>query len=185
MAKKPKVYLDSCCFIELARVEIGAGDPLREKDCWCLNAMLQARRNEHIEILTSTLSIAECLHADGATTDDIRSLFRKLLTSGTYVILVQDNIVVAEKARDLLWVHEIRKIKGADAIHVASAMQYGCDVFVTFDKGMHDKAPELDALGLDVMYPRDYIQKLPAKYKQRSIEEADIPPAPPSSADEQ
>ena len=171
MANKPRVYIDSCCFIELARVEIDAGDPDREKDVWCLRRILDAQHDDKLQILTSTLSIAECQHADGAATEEIRTLFNKLLTSGQYVILIQDTILVAERARDLRWVHEIQGVKGADAIHIASAMEFGCNEFLTFDGKIHDKASAITKLGLDVIYPRDYQNNLPPEYLQQNLEE--------------
>ena len=40
---------------------------------------------EEIEVLTSTLSIAECQHAHGTVSDEVKSLFKRFLTSGHYV----------------------------------------------------------------------------------------------------
>src|SRR5947208_2192260 len=104
--------------------------------------MLRASRDGKVEVLTSTLSIAECTHAGGNYSEDVRNLFRKVLTSGQYVILIQDTILVAERARDLRWVHNV-SFKGADSIHIASALDQNCGEFVTFDGKMHDRALEL------------------------------------------
>ena len=176
MANRPRVYLDSCCYIELAREKVGVEDQDRKNDLWCLNSMLQMHLDEKLELMTSTLSIAECRHAGGsdAVPDEIKSLFSKLLTSGRFVTLIQDTILVAELARDLLWVHGITGVKGADAIHIASAIQMSCDSFVTFDtSGMHAKASELAGLGTNVIYPRDFMEKIPGEYRQRTITGSD------------
>ena len=82
-------------------------------------------------------------------------MFRDMLTSGQYVILVQDSVLIGEQARDLLWVHGI-SLKGADAVHVASAVAAGCSEFVTFDSGVTSKASELNAVfGLKIVAPRE------------------------------
>src|SRR5258708_2887967 len=110
--------MDSCCFIELALQVAGKSDPVRDSDLWFLKQLLNAAFDEEVEILTSTLSIAECSHAKGDVSDDVKSLFKRFLTSGRYVLLVQDSVLVAEKARNLRWVHGL-PFSGPDSIHVA------------------------------------------------------------------
>src|ERR1035438_7410202 len=97
--------MDSCCFIELALQVIGKHEAGREDDLWHLKELLNAALDEEIEVLTATLSIAECAHAKGDISDDVKSLFKKFLTSGRYILLVQDSVLVAERARNLRWVH--------------------------------------------------------------------------------
>ena len=54
------------------------------------------------------------------------------LSLGELFDLVEADIFIAEKARDLRWKHDIR-LKGADAIHVATALDQGCAEFLTTD----------------------------------------------------
>ncbi len=156
--------MDSCCFIELALQAIGTNDANRENDLWFLKELLNAAHDEEIEVLTSTLSIAECAHAKGDVSDDVKSLFKRFLTSGRYILLVQDSVLVAEKARNLRWVHGL-SFSGADAIHLASAMELKCDEFLTWDNKPHANAAVLNDLALRVCFPRDTLC-LPDKYRQ-------------------
>lgn len=102
-----RVYLDACCFIELAAYEAGTHKVQREEDITFLRKVLLGAFEGDLEVYTSTLSIAECryatnLHGDQIVlTDEIKKLFRDVLTSGQFVILVQDSILVAERARNL------------------------------------------------------------------------------------
>jgi hypothetical protein len=85
---KAKVYLDSCCFIELALQAVGKNDSGRDNDLRFLKELLNAAFAEEIDVLTSTLSIAECSHAKGDVSEDVKSLFKRFLTSGRYVFLI-------------------------------------------------------------------------------------------------
>jgi hypothetical protein len=164
--------MDSCCFIELALQVIGENEPERENDIWFLKQLLNAAHDEEIEVLTSTLSIAECQHAKGDISDDVKTLFKRFLTSGEYVLLVQDSVLVAEKARNLRWVHGLT-FAGADSIHLASAMELNCEEFLTWDKQPHAHAGALNDLALSVRFPRD-TRCLPDGYRQMLIS----PPPP-------
>lgn len=171
MAIKPKVYIDSCGFIDMAKHKIGKNIGTgRENDVWYLKKILEAAKNGDIEVYTSTLTVAECTHADGDISEDVKNLFRAILTSGQYVRLVQPDQFVAEDARDLRWKHDI-SLKGADGIHVASALSMGCKELITTDdeqKKISDK-PKIEALGLKILSASD-TQLLPGKYLQRTIE---------------
>ena len=166
--------MDSCCFIELALQSIGKHETDRENDLWFLKELLNAAYDEKIEVLTSTLSIAECAHAKGDVSDDVKTLFKKFLTSGRYVLLVQDSVLVAEKARNLRWVHGLA-FGGADAIHIASAIELRCDEFLTWDHKPHDSASALNNLALSVCFPRD-THCLPDSYRQLLIPETPVDP---------
>lgn len=155
-----RVYLDACCFIELAAYKVGFHKLKREEDVRFLDRVLKAAFDGKLEVYTSTLSVAECRYvlstADSKKilTDEIKRLFQDLLTSGQFVILVQDSVLVAERARNLYWVHQLN-VKGPDAIHIASALEMSCDEFLTFDEnGPFKQKTELEALGLIVKPPR-------------------------------
>jgi predicted nucleic acid-binding protein len=164
---KPRVYMDSCCFIELALQSIGKHEAAREDDLWHLKELLNTSFDEEIQTLTSTLSIAECTHAKGDVSDDVKTLFKRFLTSGRYVVLIQDSVLVSERARNLRWAHGLA-FAGADAIHIASALELKCDEFLTWDDQVHARATALDALGLPVRFPR-HTSCLPDRYRQQSI----------------
>ena len=176
MPSKPKLYMDSCCFIELALQVVGKGEPSRENDLWFLKQLLNAAFDEEVEILTSTLSIAECSHAKGDVSDEVKSLFKRFLTSGRYVLLIQDSILVAEKARNLRWAHGLN-FGGADSIHLASAMELKCEEFLTWDSRPHAHAAALNDLALAVRFPRD-TRCLPDRYRQHLL----ISPQPPAGS---
>lgn len=159
--------MDSCCFIELALQSAGKHEASRENDLWFLKELLNAAYDEEIEVLTSTLTIAECAHAKGDISDDVKTLFKKFLTSGRYVFLVQDSVLVAEKARNLRWVHGLA-FSGADSIHIASALETKCDEFITWDNKPLDNATELSNLALTVCIPGD-THCLPSKYLQQPL----------------
>src|SRR5260370_16542386 len=126
------VYTDSCCLIELALQSICKNNSDRENALWFLKELLNAAGDEEIEVLTSTFSIAECAHAKGDVSDDVKTLFKRFLTSGRYVLLVQDSVLVAEKARNLRWVHGLA-FGGADSIYLASALELKCKKFQTWE----------------------------------------------------
>jgi predicted nucleic acid-binding protein len=159
--------MDSCCFIELALQSIGKHEAGREDDLWFLKELLNAAFDEEIEVLTSTLTIAECSHAKGDVSEDVKTLFKKFLTSGRYVFLVQDSVLVAEKARNLRWVHGLA-FGGADSIHLASALELKCDEFLTWDNKPHDNATELGNLALHIRRPHD-TSCLPDSYRQQEL----------------
>lgn len=159
--------MDSCCFIELALESVGKNNIDRDNDLWFLKELLNAARDEQIEVLTSTLSIAECAHAKGEVSDDVKALFKRFLTSGRYVFLIQDSVLVAEKARDLRWAHGF-SFSGADALHLASAMELKCDEFLTWDKQPHAHGPALNDLALPIRFPRD-THCLPDEYRQQQL----------------
>jgi predicted nucleic acid-binding protein len=142
----------------MAAYTVGLHKKLREDDIPFLRQLLTASFEGDIEVYTSTLSIAECqaITDEASSTrilnDDIKKLFKSILTSGQFVVLVQDSVLVAERGRNLAWVHGLR-FSGADAIHLASAMEMSCDEFLTFDEPILKKATELEKLGLSIRYP--------------------------------
>ena len=62
----PRVYLDACCFIEAIAwgKGKGKGNPDRKDDIWFIQKLFKAAIDGKVEILTSTLSIAECTHIE-------------------------------------------------------------------------------------------------------------------------
>jgi predicted nucleic acid-binding protein len=133
---KPRLYLDSCVFIDLAKVSLEIGteelDPSRRDDVWFARRLCDASRDGAVEIFTSTITVAECQHVEGVVTDPIKELFDAFLMSGRVVTLVSADLFVAEEARRLRWDYNL-SLAGADAIHLASAKLVKCSEFVTTD----------------------------------------------------
>lgn len=155
---KPKAYIDACPVIDLVkhRLRIESKDD-RQKDAWFTDRLIQAAKLQKIELFTSTLTIAECTHVgDPDKNKESQPFFLGVLASGkSGFALVQPTVTIAEKARNLRWIHGLA-LKGADAIHVASALAMKCDEFITTDdKGLLKRAEVLDALNLRVCRPSD------------------------------
>jgi len=77
----------------------------------------------------------------------------------------------------LRWVHGLR-FGGADAIHLASAMELKCDEFLTWDERPHANSTALNDLALPVRFPRD-THCLPDEYRQQQLIAATASPVPP------
>lgn len=164
-----RVYIDSCAFIDMAKVAVGkiiATD--RESDVWHMKRLLEAGRDKEVEIFTSTLTIAECTHVgDNDISDEVKANFSALLTSGQYVRLVETTPFIGEDARDLRWLHGI-SLKGADSLHVATALDRKCEELLTTNGRLQRLAAhsaKLEALGLRV-YAGRLTRCLPEKYRQ-------------------
>lgn len=172
MADNRRVYVDSCCFIDMVRVDIGLrSDGDRELDVWYLKRLLEANRDREVDIFTSTLAIAECMHVgEQDVSADVKSRFDRLLLSGQYVKLVQVTPFIAQDARDLRWVHGIA-VSGADGLHVASAISMKCEEFISADKRLSRAMKYRDSLfklGISPVSGRD-TQCLPVKYRQEGM----------------
>lgn len=166
---RPRLYMDSCCFIDAAKHKINATlSTDRLNDVWFVQQCLKASEAHDIEVFTSTLTIAECQSAGGDMSDDVKKLFRSVLTSGKIVTLAQMTLGIAEKARDLRWVYGVN-LKGADAIHVATALAMNCtEFFSTDNRGPHKNAALLLPMGLKVLRASD-TALLPDDYRQHKL----------------
>jgi predicted nucleic acid-binding protein len=176
MATKPRVYVDACPFIDAVKFDLAAsGDPLvivnasRNDDVYLLKLLLKAGRDGIIEVFTSTLTISECRHlGDGYVPDEAKRLFRAILLSSDPVQLVQPSVFICEDARDLTWKYDIASLRGADAIHIASAKDRGCAELLTTDGRLIAHAADIAKIGVRVIYPRDTLL-LPDEYKQEDL----------------
>jgi len=171
-----RVYLDSCCFIELAKGKFGKAVASNGGYLWHIETLLRASRLEKIQVCTSILTVTECIHAgDGDVSAKVQELFVGLFTSGKGgVLLLQTDIWTVERARDLRWKHSLN-FKAADAIHIASALENSCDEFLTWDgigasaKSILKQAQTLDTLGLHVITP-DKTEMIPPEFKQTTLQ---------------
>lgn len=176
----PHIYCDANPIIELAKLSKNTHSPERARDLWFLGQMLKAADNAEIELYTSSISIAECVSAGDDWGKDVQEFFINILSSGRMFRLVQDSIFVAEQARDLRWTHNL-VLKGADAIHVASALEAECKELVSWDADMNnpraaEKVAVLKKLGIDVILPSQS-QLLPSFYKAEKLPLTLTPPS--------
>jgi hypothetical protein len=144
----------------MASHAIGTHRPERAEDIPFLKQILRGSFYHEMDVYTSVLSVAECQAAYSPgmdkkiLNDEVKQLFRDILTSGQYVVLVQPTILIAERARNLYWAHDL-SFGGADAMHLASALEMRCDEYLTFDDKIHKKAQGLEKLGISVVLPRN------------------------------
>jgi len=164
---KEKLYMDSTCFIDMAKGDVGnLPEPLRQ-DVWFCKKLLEAHRDGKVQVFTAMLTVAECQHVDGICDDKVQRLFHSLLTSGQFVSLVQDTIIIADRARKLKWIHNV-SLKGADSLHIASALEMECSEFLTSDKHFISCADEGPKLGIRIIHPNE-TGLLPSDYRQKSL----------------
>jgi hypothetical protein len=169
--KLPKIYFDACVIIDMAEYEAtGKVQDSRETGVWVCRQALRAARDGKMEVFTSIISIAECvgLKGPGPVNPKAKAFLEGLLLSGKSGIRsVASTMSIMRKARDLRWVHEIG-MKGADSIHVSSALSVGCDEIWTGDRGIKNKSTLL-TLGLLALKPNDS-KLLPPDYASPSLE---------------
>jgi predicted nucleic acid-binding protein len=177
----PRIYADANIVTELGAYGRGWHKPERENDIWFFRQILQAAEDEQLEIYTCSITLSECSHIkDNSDPDHLQvvmdekaqDFFKKLLSSGTLIKLVQDSVFVAEAARDLMWKHNL-VLKGMDAIHVASAIDAQCKEFLTWDTDMSkektaEKITALRGLGMSVITPSQS-SILGPEYKQVNL----------------
>lgn len=177
MAELSRVYIDTCCLIDLVRIDLGHTlSTDKQNDAWHVKKLLEANRDGEVQIFTSTLTIAECRHAgeNVKVTEAVKSQFSRLLMSGQYLRLVQMTPFIAQDARDLTWKHGL-SLKGADSIHVASALDRKCTELLSADgriKRLGDVGGSLAKLGLVAREARD-TKALPEKYRQLELGSAE------------
>jgi predicted nucleic acid-binding protein len=172
MSSVPRIYCDANPIIELAKLGKGTHDRSREHDLWIMRQTLKAAQNGEIDLFTSSISVAECVAAGDDWGQDVQEFFVGALTSGRMFKLVQDSIFVAERARDLRWKHNIR-LRGMDAIHVASAIDADCGEFFTWDHDMGKdkfaaKCAALAKVGVKAVVPSD-TKLLPGFYLSEKV----------------
>lgn len=173
---KDSVYIDSCCFIDLVKYNLKKNDPNwdgeRIKDIEFCKLLCDAAYDGQILIITSSITIAECLHAGEEHVDDeVMAQFNKFLVSGRVAQIYSADYFVSIKARDLRWKHGIN-VRGADGIHLASALLQECKEFITTDekiktRDVFSKAiPQIQKIGLPIIHasetkciPTDYLHR--------------------------
>jgi len=149
------LYMESSCFIDIAKYQLEMKDQIddlvnKEPHIQACIKLLDAAQRNEVVILTANLTNSECQHLDGLVTAEMRRLFRSILTSGKIVRLVTDTVFISERAQELRWIHDIA-LSGADAHHLATALEAGCEEFITYDNGFLKKKEKIRALGIRVI----------------------------------
>ncbi|MEA2062811.1 MAG: PIN domain-containing protein [Gemmatimonadota bacterium] len=178
---KPAVYIDSCCFIDMVAYDT-SNKVLedRKEHIWYYKRLLSASKNEDITVVTSYLTINECLHVkdddDKKVLDEnVKNLFNSILLSGQQfggVYSAVPDEFILEHARNLNWEHDIR-LDPFDSLHIATALWEQCDEFVTTDKNSIDKQGnivKLEKMGLRVIEAVE-TKSLPEEYLQMNTHE--------------
>jgi predicted nucleic acid-binding protein len=161
-----KIYIDSCCLIESFKGDLGTADPARLADLDMLKRLLRAARDEKITAYTSMLTVAEVIKAgESPADDDLKRKIERLILSGrdglTTVALTPD---ITKKARDLAWDDGLISIKGADRIHLASAIDAEAKEFLSWDNRLGKRMAKIDLKGMKLIAPSSSIF-LPVEYR--------------------
>lgn len=147
--------MESCCVIDVAKYTLDRKesiDNLADKEehiQYCIK-LLEAAKKGQIRLHTANLTISECQHLDGVFNEEIQRLFRAVLSSGRIFQIVTDSVFISERAQDLRWNHNIF-LSGADAHHIATALEAGCEEFITSDNKILKYADEIKKLGMRVI----------------------------------
>lgn len=145
MANRPRIYIDSCCFIDLVKHKVGNLPDTETADFWHTKKLFEAHKGGEVEVITSILSVAECVAMESgqaAVPADVQAQFRQLLTSGQYLNLRQTTPITGAFAQDLRWKHKL-VFGGPDAIHFATALEANVVEFITNDARL--KKPKVAA----------------------------------------
>lgn len=175
MKTKPRLYLDSCTYIDLVKEQVGQLPTDRDKDIWTVKQLMRAHSQGDVILHTGFLTFAEAVsiaQGESAVPQDIQDCFRRLLMSGQYVSLLAPTPKTGQIAQDLRWKHGI-VLKGADALHVASALEAGCVEFITTDTVLQREKvaaalPKLKSIGLSLI-PGSRTAHLPDAYRQGEL----------------
>jgi predicted nucleic acid-binding protein len=174
---KPGVYLDSCCFIDMVAFEINKHNKDREDDIWFYRKLVEASKDDKIQIYTSYLTLSECLcvnvNDESILNDDTKKLINSLLLSGKSGIMpISPSLSIIKLSRALRWDYDIR-LKPFDSLHIASALESKCSEFVTTDQNTIDKngnIAKIENLGLKVIRASG-TKILPPEYRIKDIQE--------------
>ena len=174
--KASVIYIEACPLIDMAQEKAdGAKGGEISNGVWFCQQVLRAARDKKLRVFTSFLSIAECttINVDASNRppsppDEIKRFYEMLLLSGKSGIeLIPITQTIAIKARDLRWVSDIN-LRGADTIHVASALQLKCDEIWTRDGRIWASRVKLAELGISVVKPFE-TQHLPSDYRNQTL----------------
>lgn len=175
MTNKPRVYLDSCCFIDVVKESVGNLPTDRTNDVWYIKKILEAHRAGVLIAHTSVVAIGECVATERGQTSiapEVQERFRSLLTSGQYVQLLNPTPETQVLVQKFRWEH--RLVLGAiDALHFAASLERGCSEFITTDDRLKkNKVTDAIAVLADLnlkMIRASATTLLPDNYRQGSV----------------
>ena len=113
----------------MAQRQLGHPDDDGKHDhVWYCKSFLDAARSKDIEIVGSTLLVAECTavrdhHRAKILTDEVKAVFRALLMGGNPVVPIQPTPKILDRARDLSWADGFN-FQSMDSIHLATAISH-------------------------------------------------------------
>lgn len=167
-----KIYIEACPLIDMAEHKPNpSAKEGRGLDVWFCKQALAAALDGKIVVYTSMLSVAECTTISPdlpSPPADVKRFFDMLLMSGkSGLTIVQLRQIIAVRARDLRWASEIN-LRGADAVHVATAMEMRCDELWTQDGRILKNKKEIEELKLKVVTPRE-TTILPEEYRHAEL----------------
>jgi predicted nucleic acid-binding protein len=169
---KDRIYIETSPLVDYIKGDRTLAED-RQRNNWYIKQFLTAALNGEVELITSTLTIAECRRAltDKPATEENKRLIRSTLTSGKVFTLAEVTRSIAARARDLDWNDGLTSLKGADAIHVATALVTDCrELFTTDARGILKNVSKIEALGLRVAPPAN-TSLLPPEYRQGKLSE--------------
>jgi predicted nucleic acid-binding protein len=127
-----RIYFDANVFLAYIGNEEARADTVQ--------ALLDEARRSDVEILTSVLSIAEVAYGaherDHGLTELGEEAIEQLWTPASPVMLVDVSQAVTRNARRIIRDSKTRSlsgIRGADAIHLATARMFGCNEIFTYE----------------------------------------------------
>ena len=137
-----RIYWDSSSFLALLQAEHG-----RVQAC---TDTLQAAKDGEFLIVTSALTIAEVLWMRGApkVTEEKARIVNNFFRRSSIRVVNLDR-AIAQRAQRLVWDNEVRP---KDAIHIATAQRYDCDILETFDEPLIAKG--VSVVGVEFREPQ-------------------------------
>lgn len=127
MSDPGRIYLDAVVYLALIKGEAGRLPIAR--------SLLRGGEQKRFEVVASTLIYAEvCGHGDVRSAPDAEAVDAKVSAFFElgFIQWVEVDLVLARQARRLS--RELG-LRGADAVHMASAIRASCDVLMTWDTG--------------------------------------------------
>ncbi|MEU5413283.1 type II toxin-antitoxin system VapC family toxin [Streptomyces clavifer] len=174
----PRIYFDSCIFIEVIKGMTRAGGDHEDKFDACFK-LVQDFEQGACSLVMSELVYTETFHkGEAKLTDKRRSqpargatlAAASELIDGWFrrsdIIRVELHQEIAEEARRLALRY---RLDSHDAVHLVTALDEGCERFITLDENLFDQLADVD-LGLLVEVPsaeREGQTSLPIPGQQR------------------